>query len=595
MLKIFKITLITLGGFFLLFASLQSLSVESSLSNPPQPATQVLPSPTPLSFEEVPNIDDLPLQDNPDVYQDDDPDSVVTMYVTVRKGNASDNTDYTWEEVNAFTKWFFTNNKVVTVGKADAIFQVGDEDGPLPGEVGYGEEVPNATIEIRGASSSFGRQKSYKIELKPNSGIWRGQTTINLNKHIYDPSRFRNKLNFDLMKQIPNMLSLRTQFVHLYVKDETSVPPQTKFVDYGLFTQIEQPNKKYLQSHLLDPNGQLYKTTFFEFFRYSEDIRLTTDPLYNEDAFASKLEIKGNQDHAKLIQMLDDLNNYDIPIEQTFEKYFDQENYFTWLAYNILVGNVDTQSQNFLLYSPGNGNKWYFIPWDYDGSFNRLNRESFGDYPNGQFEYGIANYWGSRLHNRVLRVEKYRQMLDKKIIELMGFLTPERIKSMVDSYRMVTEKYTTEMPDRNYISLSPVQKNLDYESMPSEVQLNYNLYVESLQTSMPFFLGVPEPDGDQLIFSWDESYNYSGEDVSYHFMISTDWEFRNILFEDTLNNKLTTKIPMLEPGEYYWRVLATNENNKTAYPFDQIWDAEVYPHPGMKYLYVDKDYKVFEQ
>ena len=33
--------------------------------------------------------------------------------------------------------------------------------------------------------------------------------------------RFRNKLSYDLLKGIPELLSLRTQFVHLYVKDET--------------------------------------------------------------------------------------------------------------------------------------------------------------------------------------------------------------------------------------------------------------------------------------------------------------------------------------------------------------------------------------
>jgi spore coat protein H len=387
------------------------------------------------------------------------------------------------------------------------------------------------------------------------------------------------------------MLSLRTQFVHLYVKDETSVPPQTKFEDYGLFTQIEQPNKKYLKSRLLDPNGQLYKATFFEFNRYPEDIRLVTDPLYDENAFASKLEVKGNQDHSKLIQMLDDLNNYNIPIEQTFEKYFNQENYFTWLAYNILVGNVDTQSQNFYLYSPQNGNKWYFIPWDYDSTFFRVSRINFGYYPYDHFEYGINNYWGSRLSNRVLRVEKYRQMLDEKINELMNFLTPERINSMVDLDRKVTEAYIYKKPDLYYDSFPTTVKNQDFELMASEIQLNYDLYLESLQTSMSFYLGTPEVNGDQLKFNWDESYNYSGEDVNYHFMLSKDSEYTNVLFEDTLRNGFTIEIPMLEPGIYYWRVLATNENNKTAYPFDQAWDANG-PHSGMKLFTINADGQV---
>ena len=52
-------------------------------------------------------------------------------------------------------------------------------------------------------------------------GEWRGQRTIALNKHVGDVYRFKNKLAYDLMKDIPQMMSARTQFVRLYVKDTT--------------------------------------------------------------------------------------------------------------------------------------------------------------------------------------------------------------------------------------------------------------------------------------------------------------------------------------------------------------------------------------
>ena len=81
--------------------------------------------------------------------------------------------------------------------------------------------MPNATVQIRGQTSSRNSQKNYKIELKKNKGTWRGQRTINLNKHQTDGMRFRNKLSYDLLKGIPQLMSLRTQFVHLYVRDLT--------------------------------------------------------------------------------------------------------------------------------------------------------------------------------------------------------------------------------------------------------------------------------------------------------------------------------------------------------------------------------------
>ena len=410
MRKIISIVFAVLAGLLFILISAMSLASEEKIDENINLATLVATPQNQLTIVPGADINDLPFQDNMNIYQYDDPDSIVYMYVTVRQGNSSDNTDHTWKEINDFSKWYYSDFEIIEVGRTEAILQIGDENGPLPGELGYGEVVPNATIQIRGASTTLSPQKSYKIELRDRAGEWRGQKTIALNKHVFDLTRVRNKLNFDLMKEIPNMVSLRTQFVHLYVKDETSDVPGEGFVDYGLFTQVEQPNQRFLRNHLLDGDGQLYKTTFFEFYRYPEQIRLADDPLYDEDAFSTIIEIKGNRDHSKLILMLEDVNNYNLPIVQTFETYFDSENYFTWMAFNILVGNIDTQSQNYYLYSPKNGEKWYFIPWDYDGALSRQNRDYFGKYPYEYWEFGIANFWGGVLHNRVLRVEKYRDL-----------------------------------------------------------------------------------------------------------------------------------------------------------------------------------------
>ena len=594
MKNILRVILMTVIGLYLLYFTLLSLSSPESIDKKLNVATLVATPPSPVVVEAVPEIDNLPLQDNLSIYQFDNPSSIVYMYITVRKGNSSDNTDYTWGEVNDFTKWL--NGPLgVVVGKTEAILQIGDESGPLPGEVGYSETVPNATIQIRGNSTSAMSQKSYKIELRSRAGEWRGQTTINLNKHIFDITRARNMLSFNLLKQISNMTSLRTQYVRLFVKDETTDPPKITFVDYGLFTQIEQPNKKFLRSHLLDPNGQLYKATFFEFFRYPDQIRSADDPLYDESAFSRILEIKGNKDHNKLIQMLDDVNNDNIPIEQTFEKYFNADNYFTWLAFNILMGNLDTQTQNFYLYSPRNSNTWYFLPWDYDGDMFRQGRVFVGANPYDYYEFGIANYWGVPLHNRVLKVAGYRQMLDAKMNELMAFLTPERIKGMLGEYKKVTDLYTLTMPDLLYVRVTPEEYNRQYELIPGEVQINYDLYLESLKTPMPFFLVNPERIGDALIFSWGESYDFNAQDITYHFEVSKDWEFQEIVHEETLINLATTTINMLEPGTYFWRVTATNEDGKIQYPFDVYSDSDGNPHSGLKYLFITADGRVLEE
>ena len=66
--------------------------------------------------------------------------------------------------------------------------------------------------------------------------------------------------------------------------------------------------------HGLDKNGQLYKVNYFEFYRDEDVIKLADDPDYDQAKFEEKLEIKGDNDHTKLIAMLNDLNaNISIP------------------------------------------------------------------------------------------------------------------------------------------------------------------------------------------------------------------------------------------------------------------------------------------
>lgn len=175
------------------------------------------------------------------------------------------------EGINSYSVYDYEDMGVERYQVA-GLLQVGDENGPTQGEVGYGESVPNATVQIRGQTSSQNAQKNYKIELKKNKGTWRGQRTINLNKHMTEGMRFRNKLAYDLIRGIPQMVGLRTQFVHLYVKDNTE-ESGGKFEDYGIYTQVEQLNKTALKSHGLDSNGQLYKINSFEFYRYEDIIK----------------------------------------------------------------------------------------------------------------------------------------------------------------------------------------------------------------------------------------------------------------------------------------------------------------------------------
>ena len=541
-----------------------------------------------------PNINALPLVDNQALYQFDEPTSVVEMYITVRRGPVSDNTNHSWAEVNDATKFLFNTAEDVEVPKAEIIFQIGDENGPRPGEVGFGEVVPNATIQVRGNSTSMRSQKSFKIVLRDDTGGWRGQFTIPINKHNFDDTRVRNKLCFDIVKELPHLVSYRTQFVRLYVKDETSNPASQAFEDYGLFTHVEQPNKDFLRNHQLDPNGHFYKAEYFEFKRYPEEIRLADDPLYDLNAFETKLEVKGNEDHRKLISLLEKINNYTIPITETFDEHFDLDNYFSWMAFNILMGNLDTTSQDYFLYSPQNSERWYFLMWDYDAVLDRQAQSMFSKNPYQYWQKGIQNYSGVVLHRRVLMVEKYREMLGEKITELMAILTPEKINHMLTVYREVTEPYLLRMPDLYYYDEE--QYEFQYQEMAGEIENNFDLYRRSLEEPLPFFLGIPENTSAGVKFNWEESYDFDGEEITYLVQISRDYNFSEMIVERSVENFTEIAIEEeLPEGAYFWRVVATNESGFVQYPFDYYRDPDNVIHEGMRQYYITKEGKVIQR
>jgi spore coat protein H len=192
-------------------------------------------------------------------------------------------------------------------------------------------------------------------------------------------------------------------------------------------------------------------------------------------------------------------------------------------------------------------------------------------------------------------VDKYRERLTTKVEELRSFLTPGRIESMLDVYRPVIEPFISGMPDIYYLPGTLQEFNRKYSQLPLEIESNYDLYFESLETSMPFYLGTPKLVGDELVFNWDESYDFDAQNISYYFKISKDWEFNEVIILESIQNITSTQIDMLEPGTYFWRVTATNGDGKTQFPFDYYRDAEGKLHPGMKYLYITAEGEILEE
>lgn len=543
-------------------------------------------------YVEKETLREAPLTDNKALYEEDDETSVVTMYLTVCAGNEGDNTNHTWTEINSHSVYDYEEMDIPRYN-VDAILQVGDENGPAEGEFGYGEIVPNAAVQIRGQTSSRSEQKNYKIRIKDEKGNWRGQRTIALNKHVSDPCRFRNKLAYDLMKEIPQMMSARTQFVHLYVKDETE-GGSGEFEDYGLYTQVEQMNKTYLKNHGLDNKGQMYKVNFFEWYLYDDVMKLSTDSDYNEKTFEKYLEIKGSDDHTKLHELLREINDYTIPIDEIVEKHFDLDNVFYWMGFQILIGNMDVGARNLYLYSPLNSEKWYFISWDNDSTFSREYRK-IQNYSDGQsWERGISTFLNLVIFNRMLKEEKYRKGLDDAIQDLReNYVTEEKVRTMVQHYQAVVKPYVYRTPDAEYTRVDETEYDIITKAMSKELEINYQYYLESLKNPWPFFVGLPEKIGGKFEIVWDASYDYNKEDITYSFILASDYEFKNVIAREEGLRLPRITVDMLPAGQYFIRVRSTNESGYEQDCFDYYPtnEGKIY---GCKSFFVAEDGAITE-
>ncbi len=500
------------------------------------------------------NPEDYQVEDLAALYEEEDP-QVVTMYLTIGPGNEADGTDHTWTELNSYSLTDYAEMGTEPY-LCEAVLQVGDETGPVEGDFGYEDRNPNATARLRGEGASSQQQKSYRIEIHQGAGTWNDQKVISLNKHASDPMRFKNSLAYSLLEDIPGALSCRTTFVHLYVKDK-SEGEDGLFRDYGLYTQVEQINGRYLKNRGLDNEGQLYQAGNFDWERHEDSLKLSTDAGYQAEAFEEHLEVKGSQDHQKLLEMLDAVNG-DLPVSQVVEQYFDKENLYGWMAFHSLMGNKEVLDGNYYLYSPRGLDRWYFISWDNDAvleeSYERFRDESYSR----SWNTGIFTFTQAKLFERILQDETCRTELNEMVQEIAGnILTRERISEEIQTLAQVVKPYVYSLPDRNYARVTGETYDLLADQMADEVEENYQAYLASMEAPWPIHILTPRGEGNGTVLLWEEAYQHQGRPVSYTVELARDYTFADCIYSGTVEENSCT-VSQLQPGRYFLRVRASD-------------------------------------
>lgn len=465
-----------------------------------------------------------------------------------------------------------------TFARLSAQTQIGDE---------LSAQQANSELRLAVDSHSSVELQSYHIDLKSQS--WRNESQLQLNKGHDDITRLRNKLLFDLLRDIPNLPSLRSQFVQF----------QTDGTPRGLYTHLEAFDGGYLSRRNWPTNGRLYSAENFSFFANTGNFNLNVngEPA-NREAFESQLIIHHGFNHKNLLDMLDAVNNHDSDFSQTIATYFNRNNLITWLAFNVLTYNDDSISHKFSLYNPNNSKVFYLGHTDLSEAIGRpvpFNTTSLSaDDLKKRRRWGLANWGSMPLFNRFLQEPGVYEDIRKALLELRDvYVTDSRIQTLTNAYEQRINALVTQDPDKQSLKVDAedinfgiaaqyptpdsrlVLRSQRIQSLPQRVANNVNRHLNELKPLIPFELKAPFADGGNYVFWWRPASDPNGGNVSYDIVVSANADLSNPVYQqqgitdgDTnTSDRIEHEVPVTSyaNGTYYYRVIARTDANTDAW------------------------------
>jgi len=185
-----------------------------------------------------------------------------------------------------------------------------------------------------------------------------GVKRVNLRNNLGDPSQVREGLALDLMRTA-GIKAPRFSFVWVTLNGGA-----------GLYTLVQQVDKRFLEDQFGEDRGNLYKLEEGGGLVYQGD-----DPQAYWPPFERSYELKTNQERNQVGDLIDLMKQLDGDGE--LDAVLDVERTLQVLAVNSWLSNMDSYpgtTDNLFLYHDA-GNRFRWIPWD-------LN-QAFGNYHGG--------------------------------------------------------------------------------------------------------------------------------------------------------------------------------------------------------------------
>jgi spore coat protein H len=287
----------------------------------------------------------------------------------------------------------------------DSVNRASGENTTYPASfVADGKTYEHVKIRARGAWSRSWPKKSYKILFDPEQPF-QGHHALNLNSGWHDPAFVREVVAYRVYEAC-GVPASHAQMVRLNVNGRF----------YGLYVEVEQPDKEFLRRHHLG-GAELYKAVARSRYADESDLR---DGASFEGVYTK--ETKKNDGFGELIRFCHELARATNPAA-FFSRSLEVDEYINYLAATALTQNWDTTCKNhYLAYNGGSSAKWCVIPWDLDRTFGdhwefRFN-EARLPLLLGTRHYPWSGDW-NRLEDRFLSEPKLRQKFLERMSELL--------------------------------------------------------------------------------------------------------------------------------------------------------------------------------
>ena len=202
----------------------------------------------------------------------------------------------------------------------------------------------------------------------------------------------------------------------------------------------------------------------------------------------------------------------------------------------------------------------------------------------------------TKLSKRYFKKNKVRNLAALLAIILTAFLFTSITSlafNMASSIQLSLQMQKGSKADGTLGYMTEEQYEQVAAAIPGEVETNYQLYLESLEKPMPFYIGVPVIEDNKLKLIWDVSYDLDAEDITYTVEVARDYLFQDVIYssENQLLPEMEMDVP--EAGQYFVRVRAGNKSGYTQDAFD-YYVTDSGKNYGMKCFYVTEDDQIEE-